>query len=109
MVAGDRESAWSLVLVGSARLPKSLGYHDDHVLLVELCVDASTRRVADVGTTIQLAGYIALLRTVLIGRELDEISSAASELSEKLRGPLLRPTIAALASAVSHGATNVSK
>jgi hypothetical protein len=91
-----------LVLVGSARLPEPIRSSTDRVLLVELSIDTHTGRVTGVGTTMPLPGYNALLQSILVGRPLAELANVASELLEQLRGPLLRPTMAALVSALSH-------
>lgn len=94
----------SLIVLGSARLPKGLGGTEPSALMIELSVDAEEGRIADVATTLLLPGYTALLRSLLVGRRLDEVEGAAQQLSGRLRGALLRPTIAALANAASYGA-----
>jgi hypothetical protein len=72
--------------------------------MIELSVDSEDGRIVDVATTLLLPGYTALLRSLLVGRRLDEVECAARKLSAHLRGPLLRPSIAALAKAVANGA-----
>jgi hypothetical protein len=51
-----------------------------------------------------LAAYNALLASILVGRALAELADVPDELLRRLRGPLLRPTIAALANALSQRA-----
>ncbi len=94
-----------LIVLGSARLPKGMGGDEPSALMVELTVDSEGERIVDVATTLLLPGYTALLRSLLVGRRLSEVECAAQQLSARLCGPLLRPTIAALANAVSNGAT----
>ena len=88
------------VAVGSARLPKTVSGDGSRVLMIELTLDAKTGRIVDVATTIPLPGYTACLHSLLIGRRLDEVDGLAWQLCEHVRGPLLKPTIAALANAV---------
>ena len=91
-----------LVVMGNARLPKSMYGEQPGSLMIELAFDSDDGRIVDVATSIALPRYAALLRSLLIGRRLDEVERAAKTLAEYLRGPLLKPTIAALASAVSN-------
>ncbi|OGO49394.1 MAG: hypothetical protein A2148_06825 [Chloroflexi bacterium RBG_16_68_14] len=93
----------SMVVLGSARLPKGIGGNEASALMIELSIDSEDGRIEEVATTLLLPGYTALLRSLLIGRRLDEVEGAAQQLGARLRGALLRPTVAALANAVSHG------
>ena len=95
-----------LIVLGSARLPKSIGGEEPSAVLIELTVDSADGRVVDVAATIALPGYVSLLRTLVIGRRLDEVEGAAQELNAYLRGPLLKPTIAALAKAATYGTSS---
>ena len=88
------------IVVGTARLPKSVCGEQPSTLMIELVLDSQDARVVDAATTIALPGYAEMLRSLLIGRRLDEVEGVARELSAHLRGPFLRPTIAALASCV---------
>lgn len=90
----------TLIVVGSARLPKSVSGEEPSILMIELVVHPRDGRVADVGTTVRLSGYTEMLQSFLIGRDLNAVEGAALELSAHLRGPLLKPTIAALANCV---------
>lgn len=91
-----------LIVVGSARLPKSVSGEQPDTLIIELSLDLRCGRVVDVGSTLPLPAYADMLHSLLVGRRLDELEEAAQELSAHLRGPLLRPTIAALASCFLH-------
>lgn len=95
-------TASSLIVLGSARLPKSIGGEQLSTLIIELVLDSQDGRVADVATTLPLPGYIATLRSHLVGRRLDEVEDTAAKLSAHIRGPLLKPTIAALANCVAN-------
>jgi len=99
----------AFVSVGTARLPRMVSGDPPCVLMIEFSLDAEAGRIVDVATTIPLPGYAALLRSLLIGRRLDEVDGVAGQLRGQLRGTLLRPTIAALASAASYGARDGSK
>lgn len=88
--------------MGNARLPKGIDGGQPSSLMIELALDSDDSRIVDVATSVALPGYAALLRSLLIGRRLDEVECAAQTLSVHLRGPLLKPTIAALANAVSN-------
>ncbi len=90
------------VVLGSAHLPKALTGGQSSSLLVEIVFDSQERRIINVATTIALPGYVALLRSLLVGRRLEEVDGVTEELSAHLRGPLLRPTLAALTNAVSN-------
>lgn len=92
----------ALVTVGIARLPKSITGEQSGPLIVELTLDPEGRRIVDVATSISMPGYIALLRNVLIGCYLDDLESVVQRVCERYRGPLLRPTVAALRNAVAN-------
>ena len=99
----DSPAVQSFVSVGSARLPKTVSGDGPGVLMIELILDSEAGRIVEVAATIPLPGYAALLRSLLVGQRMDEVEAVARRLSGQFRGPLLRPTIAALASAVSNG------
>lgn len=95
-------SAPALIVLGSARLPRTVGGEQPSTLMIELAVDSQNGRIADVAATVPLPGYIGTLRSLLVGRRLDEVEDTAQKLSAHLRGPLLKPTIAALANCVAN-------
>ena len=88
------------VAVGTARLPASVGGAE--VLAIELAVDAATNEIVEIVSTFQLPNYAALLRRLFVGRQLGDIDKGVQELGARLRGPLLRPTQAAITKAVSN-------
>lgn len=90
------------VVVGIARLPRALAGEQAGPLLIELVVNPKDGIVSAVASSIVLPGYRTLLQRLLIGRRLEEAGSIAAELCACCRGPLLKPTIAALANAVSN-------
>ncbi len=90
-----------LIAVGAARLPRAVGGACGS-LMVELVLDPADSSILDVATTISLPGYTALLKRLLIGRRLDDVGAVARDLCARCRGPLLRPTIAALANAAAN-------
>jgi hypothetical protein len=92
----------AFVTVGTARLPKSIAGEQSGPLIVELALDSEGKRIVDVATSISLPGYIALLRNLLIGSDANELGPVLERVSEHFRGPLLRPTIAALRNAVAN-------
>ncbi|MEX1253064.1 MAG: hypothetical protein WEE64_01855 [Dehalococcoidia bacterium] len=87
------------VVHGVARLPKSICGESPACLLVELVLDAEDQRVLDVAAMPSLPGYAALLKRVLAGCSLDRLEQAGESFAERYRGPLLRPTLAAVANA----------
>jgi len=93
----------ALVVVGSARLPQSLAHQQPTALLLELGLDAQGECIVDVTTSISLPGCNALLRQLLVGKRLEELGGAIEQLRARLRGPLLKPTIAALVNAIANG------
>ncbi len=90
------------IVLGTARLPKVVVGDLSSALMIELALDSQDGCIVDVATTVPLPGYTAVLRSLLIGRRLDEVEGAVQKLAAHVRGPLLRPTIAALANAVSN-------
>ena len=101
-LAGAAREPPPSIVIGTSRLPKNLRGDEGVVLIVELALDAQSGRILDVATTVPLPGYGALLRSVLVQRTLEDVEGAAEQLALRLHGPLLRPTIAALASAVAN-------
>ena len=91
-----------VIVVGSGRLPKAVAGDDAGSLMVELQLDPRGGRILDVATTVSLPGYTRLLQSLLIGRRPDEIEHVAQQLGTVLRGPLLKPTVAALMNAVAN-------
>jgi hypothetical protein len=92
------------IAVGTARLPKTVAGDQGLPLMIELSLDRDGQRIVDIATSVTLPGYVALLRSFLVGVPLDEVmASAARNLTSRLRGPLLKPTLAALANAVGSG------
>lgn len=100
--SADEPPQLPFIVAGSARLPRSIAGEQASPLMVELVLDPRDRCILDVATTISLPGYAALLQRLLIGRRVDEAEAVARNLCTRYRGPLLRPTIAALANAVSN-------
>jgi len=92
----------AFVTIGIARLPKSIAGEQSGPLIVELTLDPEGKRVVDVATSISLPGYIALLRNLLIGSQVDDLDSVVQRVCDHYRGPLLRPTVAALRNAVAN-------
>ena len=98
----EETSAVPFVVCGVARLPRSVGGGESRVLMVELVLDTRDGPILDIATTMSLPGYTTLLRRLFLGRSLDGVQEAAQQLCLHYRGPLLRPTIAALANAVAN-------
>jgi hypothetical protein len=88
-------------VVGTARLPRTLVGEQSGPLIIELAYDAETRQVVDVATTLQLPMYQQLLRR-LVGSKLQELEAATSLIFTNYRGPLFRPTLAAIANALAN-------
>jgi hypothetical protein len=97
-----------ILAVGIARLPRAVAGESGAPLMVELTVDHSDGVISDVATTVPLPGYTALLKGVLIGVTLDRAEAALRRVASRLCGPLLKPTIAAVANAAANGLTNGS-
>lgn len=91
-----------LIVLGTARLPRAVVGEHAEPLLVELVLDRRQRCIRDVATNVSLPGYTDLLRRLLIGHRVDEVERLSYSLCERYRGPLLRPTVAALANAVAN-------
>lgn len=90
------------VAVGAARLPRSLAGEQPGCLMLELVLNSADGSITDVATSVALPGHTALLKRLLLGRPLDEVEAIARDLCAYYRGPLLRPTIAALVNAVAN-------
>ncbi|MDZ4371594.1 MAG: DUF3870 domain-containing protein [Phenylobacterium sp.] len=86
-----------MVITGSARLPSPTRDGRSSPLLLAVVVDASDGRIAEVHSNISLSAYNELLSTVLVGKLLDGIGRSAEEFAARCRGPLVKPTLAALA------------
>jgi hypothetical protein len=69
--------------------------------MIELLIDAATSAILDVASTISLPGYRVLLLQ-LVGTRIDDVEAAGQALFASYRGPLARPTLAALANAVAN-------
>jgi hypothetical protein len=67
--------------------------------MLELTLDRPDGCITEVATSSSLPGYTRLLRRLLIGQQLDAVEGIAQGLCAHYRGPLLKPTIAALRSA----------
>ncbi len=93
--------ATSFGVLGIARLPRTVAGEHAAPLMVELLVDRRTRTIIAVAATIQLPGYRALLHQ-LVGIKLDHVEAAGRTLFASYRGPLARPTLAALANACAN-------
>jgi len=99
----EQEGNPALVVVGTARLPQSLASHQSLALFIELELEPCDGHIQGIATSIGLPGYNALLRQLFIGQRLDELQGAMDQFRDRYRGPLLKPTIAALANAVNNG------
>ena len=88
-------------VVGTARLPRTVAGEQAAPLMIELLIDSRSGAIIDVAVTIQLPGYQALLQR-LVGSRLDDVEAAGRALFASYRGPLARPTLAALANAVAN-------
>ncbi len=106
--ADGHTSSIPFIAVSTARLPKTVAGDQPGILMVELAVDSPDRHIVDIATTVTLPSYSDLLRRLLIGRPLGEVECATPEICSHLRGPLLKPTIAALASAVANAANRAA-
>ena len=93
------------VTVGTARLPNAASEEQARILTIELTVSRPDGHIADVASTIQLPGYTALLRGLLVGLQMSQVEEAAQDLEAHLCGPLLRPTISALQKAAASANT----
>jgi hypothetical protein len=94
------------LFLGVARLPKALWSEYVPCLMLELVVDVAEQRVVDVASNIALPNYNALLRNVLLGRRFADIGQGAQEFTARCHGPLLRPTVAAIKSALAQANTD---
>ena len=88
-------------VVGTARLPRTVAGEQAAPLMIELLIDSRSGAIIDVAVTIQLPGYQALLQR-LVGSRLADVEAAGRALFASYRGPLVRPTLAALANAVAN-------
>ncbi len=88
-------------VVGTARLPRAVAGEQAAPLMIELLIDSHSGTIIDVAVTIQLPGYQALLQR-LVGSKLVDVEAAGRALFARYRGPLVRPTLAALANAVAN-------
>ena len=77
----------------AARLPKELA--GANAFLLELALDEDGA-IVEVSTSLSLPAYAALLRSMLVGLHHRDVANAVQALPALLKGPLLRPTIAAL-------------
>lgn len=101
------EPAAPFVTVGAARLPRSVAGELSSPLIVELTLDCDGKRIVEVATSMSLPGFTALLRKLLIGTRVDQLEAAIQRISRHYRGPLLRPTIAALRNAAANNGGDV--
>ena len=85
-----------IVVMGTARLPEAW---DAGVLMIELAMDSRCAEIHRVASNIRLPGYTELLRRLLIGKRPEDIPAVAVRICAHLRGPLLKPTVAALTNA----------
>ena len=95
------------IAVGTARLPNAASEEQARILTIEITVSQPDGHIVDVASTIQLPGYIALLRGLLNGLQMNQVEEATHDLEAHLCGPLLRPTISALQKAAA-ASTNVA-
>lgn len=102
-VPSDEPGPLPLLTVGIARLPRAVAGESQTPLMVELTVGHLDGVISAVATTVPLPGYTSLLQGALIGVTLDQAEAALRRVASRLCGPLLRPTLAAVASAVANG------
>ena len=88
-------------VVGTARLPRTVAGDHSAPLIIELTIDPDTNVVVDVASTLQLPCFQKLLLG-LVGINLHELEAAAHNAFAHYRGPLLRPTLAALSNALAN-------
>jgi hypothetical protein len=94
-------------VVGTARLPRTLAGEQSAPLIIELAFDDASKTITGVASTIQLPLYQTLLRN-LIGVQLAELEFVARGVFAGYSGPLLRPTLAALANALANAHESAS-
>ena len=105
MGSAMQESAARVSLVlGVARLPRQLSGEHGPSLMLELAVDTEGGLIVDVATNVNLPAYNALLREVLVGRRLADVDLCGREFAARCRCALVKPTVAALASAAAGNA-----
>lgn len=71
--------------------------------MIELVLESPNGLIKDLASTVGLPGYDGVLRALLVGRALDEVGGAVEAVRCHVQGPLQRPTVAALASAMGAG------
>lgn len=98
----EHTTSLPFVAVGAARLPRSISGEQPSYLMLELVLNSADGSITDVATSVALPGHTALLKRLLLGRALDDVEAIARNLCAYYRGPLLRPTVAALANAVAN-------
>ncbi len=69
--------------------------------MIELALENVGGRIVQVASTLALPGYLRLLRRLLVGSRLEGMEEVFRHLTTYVRGPLLKPTIAALTKAVA--------
>lgn len=100
-VAGGLGSGLPIVAVGIARLPRAVVGDGGQPLMIELTVEPGGL-ISAVAATVSLPGYQALLQGLLVGTHIDQAEAAVCRIASRLRGPLLRPTLAAVANALAN-------
>lgn len=98
----DLGSGLPIVAVGIARLPRAIVGDGGQPLMIELTVDLPAGLISAVSATVALPGYQALLQGLLVGTHIDQAEAAAQRIAQHFRGPLLRPTLAAVANALAN-------
>lgn len=88
-------------VVGTARLPRTIAGEQNAPLIIELAIDPETLVIRDVASTLPLPFYQTLLGR-LVGTKLEELETAGRAVFAHYRGPLLRPTLAALQNALAN-------
>ncbi|MBI4571025.1 MAG: hypothetical protein HY723_03675 [Chloroflexi bacterium] len=91
-----------IVAVGIARLPRTVVGDGGQPLMIELTVEPPAGLISAVAATVSLPGYTALLQGLLVGTHIDQAEAAVHRIALRLRGPLLRPTLAAVANALAN-------
>jgi len=69
--------------------------------MIELGLGSLDGTIVRVASNIPMPAYNQLLRCLLLGLRLDQVARSVSQVGQHLRGPLLKPTVAALMNGVA--------
>lgn len=90
-----------VIALGTARLPAGALGDKPSPLIIELALDDTGTRVLEVATNIPLPGYNRMLRRLLVEKCLKDADAIAEQIESLCKGPLMKPTVAALKNAVA--------